>query len=263
MNITISGHKHLSSVIGEDDFLDLFFEKKVDKWLSELSNLNEIARTEPHAAYCGFVHGFKHKLTYALRTTPGDAVLLSPLEDHIRSSFFPALAGKSAISDVERKLLALLQRLGGLGIIDFTQSPLDHYHASQDFCSPIINCIVDQEHEVNDSIYDERSQIKLKSKSAKKTKDAEIASSIDVPEHLTKTVELAKDKGSSSWLTTLPLEMYGFHLSKSEFRDAIALRYGWLPERLPSKYVCDETFTVEHALSSPRGAFPMIRHNEV
>ena len=143
MNITISGHKHLSSVIGEDDFLDLFFEKKVDKWLSELSNLNEIARTEPHAAYCGFVHGFKHKLTYALRTTPGDAVLLSPLEDHIRSSFFPALAGKSAISDVERQLLALPPRLGGLGITDFTQSPLDHYHASQDFCSPIINCIVD------------------------------------------------------------------------------------------------------------------------
>ena len=86
---------------------------------------------------------------------------------------------------------------------------------------------------------------------------------LDVPEHLTRTVELVKDKGSSSWLTTLPLEKYGFHLSKSEFRDAIALRYGWLPERLPSKCVCDETFTVEHALSCPRGAFPMIRHNEV
>ena len=116
---------------------------------------------------------------------------------------------------------------------------------------------------MNDSIYDERSQIKLKIKSAKKIKDAEIASSIDVPEHLTKTVELAKDKGSSSYLTTLPLEKYGFHLSKREFRNAIALRYGWLPERLPSKCVCDETFTVEHALSCPRGALPMIRHNEV
>ena len=86
---------------------------------------------------------------------------------------------------------------------------------------------------MNDSIYDERSQIKLKIKAAKKIKDAETASSIDVPEDLTRTIELAKDKGSSSWLTTLPLEKYGFHLSKSEFRDAIALRYGWLPERLP------------------------------
>ena len=107
MNITTSGHKHLGSVVGEDDFLDFFFEKKVDKWLSELSNLTEIARMEPHAAYCGFVHGFKHKLTYALRTTPGDVVLLSPLEDHIRSRFIPALTGRSAISDVERQLLVL------------------------------------------------------------------------------------------------------------------------------------------------------------
>ena len=32
---------------------------------------------------------------------------------------------------------------------------------------------------------------------------------------------------------------------------------------LPSQYVCDESFTVEHTLSCPYGGFPMIRHNKV
>ena len=41
------------------------------------------------------------------------------------------------------------------------------------------------------------------------------------------------------------------------------MRYGWLPERLPAKCVCRENFTIDHALSCPRGAFPTIRHNEI
>ena len=81
--------------------------------------------------------------------------------------------------------------------------------------------------------------------------------------HLTTVAELAQNKGSSSWLTALPLEKYHFSLSKSEFRNAICMRYGWLPERLPAKCVCSESFTIDHALSCPHGAFPTIRHNEI
>ena len=58
------------------------------EWLIELSNLTKIATSEPHAAaaYCGFVHSFKHKLTYILRTVPCGTELLSLLEDLIWSS---------------------------------------------------------------------------------------------------------------------------------------------------------------------------------
>ena len=41
----------------------------------------------------------------------------------------------------------------------------------------------------------------------------------------TKAVEQAKEKGASSWLSTLPLEDQGFTLNKGEFRDALAIRY--------------------------------------
>ena len=43
----------------------------------------------------------------------------------------------------------------------------------------------------------------------------------------------------------------------------MAFCYGWTPADLPISCVCGSRFSVEHALSCPRGAFPIIRHNEV
>jgi len=76
-------------------------------------------------------------------------------------------------------------------------------------------------------------------------------------------MDLASEKGASSWLTSLPIEEYGFCLHKGAFRDALALRYGWSPQQTPMYCVCGASFTVEHALSCPRGGFPIVRHNEI
>ena len=54
-------------------------------------------------------------------------------------------------------------------------------------------------------------------------------------------------------ITALPLH-------KSAFHDALALRYGWTPSKLPSKCDCDNSFTVEHALSCARGGLSTIRN---
>ena len=63
--------------------------------------------------------------------------------------------------------------------------------------------------------------------------------------------------------SVLPLTDHGFALHKSAFHDALALRYGWTPSKLPSKCDCGNSFTVEHALSCARGGLPTIRHNEI
>ena len=41
--------------------------------------------------------------------------------------------------------------------------------------------------------------------------------------------DLSIEKGASSWLNTLLLQRYHFDLTKTEFRDGLALRYGWEP----------------------------------
>ena len=47
-----------------------------------------------------------------------------------------------------------------------------------------------------------------------------------------------KQKGASNWLSTLPLDEQGFTLTKSEFRDSLALRYAKDIRELPSKCTC-------------------------
>lgn len=76
-------------------------------------------------------------------------------------------------------------------------------------------------------------------------------------------MDLSREKGASSWLTVLPLEEHGFTLHKGAFHDALALRYGWTPDRVPANCVCGASFSVEHAMSCAKGGFPSLRHNEI
>ena len=82
-------------------------------------------------------------------------------------------------------------------------------------------------------------------------------------DHLKRAMGLASEKGASSWLTALPLTEHSFSLHKGAFRDALALRYGWLPSQTPAHCDCSVNFSIDHSLSCPKGGFPSIRHNEV
>ena len=84
-----------------------------------------------------------------------------------------------------------------------------------------------------------------------------------LPSDLQRAIDLAAEKGASSWLTTLPIEDHRFTLHKSAFRDALALRYNWTPSRLPSTCACGSSHSIEHALSYPKGGLPSIGHNDI
>ena len=45
--------------------------------------------------------------------------------------------------------------------------------------------------------------------------------------------------------------------------NALALRYNWPPLHSPSTCACGQNFSVEHALSCPKGGFTITRHNEI
>ena len=84
-----------------------------------------------------------------------------------------------------------------------------------------------------------------------------------LPPRLWRILEASSEKGSSSWLTALPLTSHGFALHKGDFRDALCLRFGWQPSSLPLVCICGKPFTVDHALSCSCGGYPSIRHNEL
>ena len=68
---------------------------------------------------------------------------------------------------------------------------------------------------------------------------------------------------ASSWLSALALSEYGFTLHKAAFHDTITLRYGWPLCLTPSHCACGTTFSVDHALSCPKGGFLLLCHNKI
>ena len=84
-----------------------------------------------------------------------------------------------------------------------------------------------------------------------------------LPIGLQRIVALSSEKGASSWLSALPVEEHGFALHKGAFRDALCLRYGWLPSGLPTQCVCGQGVSVDHSMNCPTGGYPTLRHNEL
>lgn len=76
-------------------------------------------------------------------------------------------------------------------------------------------------------------------------------------------MDLLGEKGSSKWLSVLPIRDQGFNLNKGEFRDALNLRYGWQMKNLPHQRKCGKAFSADHAMTFPHGGLPIARHNEV
>ena len=143
INITTEGRPYLGAPLGTLSFIHDFVSTKVEHWRSVLSLLSDISSSSPHAAYAAFTHGISNLWLFLCRTTPNICHLLEPLEDLIRSKLIPSLTGRTAPNDLERKLVALPVRLGGLQLI----SPItlhQEFEASQRLTQPLTSLLTDQ-----------------------------------------------------------------------------------------------------------------------
>ena len=80
---TSEGKRHLGAALESRSFLESYVSNKVKVWTSVILNLSLIAKTQPHAAYCAFVHGVSWVWTFFLRTIPDISSLLQPLVRHV------------------------------------------------------------------------------------------------------------------------------------------------------------------------------------
>ena len=144
LNITTEGRRYLGSAIGQDTFVERFVESKVSMWVDEIKSLAKIAKTQPHAVYALYTHCTMHRWTFLSRTTPGIAHLLKPLEDAICNHLIPSLTGHGTLTQLEREIVALLARLGGLGIPNPSlQAPIA-FQNSRTVSSPLTSLIHQQ-----------------------------------------------------------------------------------------------------------------------
>ena len=264
IQITTEGRRLLGAAIGTAEFEGKFMETSISPLVHQISRLAEIAKTQPHAAHAAFMHGMKGKWTFLTRVNSNAIEYLQPLEDTIRTQLIPSLTGRTPPGSSERDLLSLPPRLGGLGLTNPTKDLSIERENSLHITAPLVQRILKQDESINDI----QEQLKHRKKEAymSKCKSQQATATklkAELPPTLQKSVELATETGASNWLTTIPLDRYGFTLHKGAYRDALCLRYGWLPPQLPTHCVCGQSFTIDHALSCPTGGYPSIRHNEL
>ena len=165
---------------------------------------------------------------------PGTAPLLQPVEDAIRKDLVPALLGRAAPGDLERAMLALPTRLGGLNLINPTNLTDSHGH-SPELAAPLIKLIKEQSFDLETAPAD---QVSARQRIHQERRLKHLAAandlSLQLQGELQRSHALASEHGGSTLLSALPLSSHGFHLPKSTFRDGLHRRYGWTPSSLPS-----------------------------
>ena len=264
VHITIHGKRHLGAALGSKTFTEEYVNDKVQGWTKDIMNLSQVALSQPHAAYAAYIHGLSNRWSYLLRTVPDIDDLLQPLENAIHQHLIPALTGRPPCSSIERDLLALPARLGGLGLRDPSTISSECFHSSERITAPLVALIVSQD-ATESADPNTTSTLKKEVKKRNHQRQDERARTVydQLTSELKRCVDLSKEKGSSSWLSVLPLEEHGFYLHKGEFRDALCLRFGWKPNNTPQTCNCGAQFTVDHAMICHMGGFPTIRHNEI
>ena len=123
------------------------------------------AKREPQAAYSCFIIAFKHKPSCIVRTIPIDGEIIS--------EFKRAITGGIHCSDIERQLLSLPSKLGGLGILIFAEILNQEYEHSLMLSKDLLTRILKQEIQLSSENDVQNIIQKLKAKSSKNIKQKE------------------------------------------------------------------------------------------
>ena len=263
IQITSDGRRHLGAAIGNIEFVQSYVNEKLTSWIEELNRLSYIAQAQPHAAYTAFTHGLKHKYTYLMRTIPDISELLKPLDDAI-NNFVKSLFNNYSFNEIERLLLSLPPKFGGMGIIIPSTISNEEYHNSRLITADTINNIMHGTKIYKQNIHITKVKSQMKTNKNKKHDNllTHIKNQITDQDKL-KALEASRENGASIWLTSMPIKEDGFALDKQTFWDCIYLRYYIPLQRIPTTCSCGSAFNVRHALTCAKGGFIINRHNEL
>ena len=257
----------LGAGIGSPAFREGWVQKHVDGWVEDVRKLSAFGRVHPHHAYCLLVRFLVPRWRYTMRTTKCSSSLYLPLEDVLKTAFFPGVFGWAPDTSRLRDQCALPTRHGGLGIPIPTRMAEEQWAASQKMTAALQRAMLSPSEPFRVSsktVAHERAERRLACDKAFEGEADEVSKMLSG--RAARGFEEARLRGGSSWLSMVPLDELAMGLDRSQFRDAIALRMGLpFPDPLPSH--CPSCgfapFDVEHALKCKRGGWVSRRHLEV
>ena len=264
VTIGTEGERHLGAVVGSVEFKEEYVSKKIEKWVKDVEQISEIAKEEPQIAFAAFTKALCMRWCFVQRTISGIKHLFEPLERSIRENLLPAIVGRN-ISDIERKMLALPVRFGGIGIQNPVNTADNEYETSVKITAALKRLIYNQEttlENLDQDLVKETIALTKQEKEVRLTQDFERVRS-QVSNDQKRYLDMSREKGSGAWLTALPIQSLGYVLNKRDFRDSLCLRYGWKIPNVPQFCACSKKNTIDHALICKKGGYVSMRHDRI
>ena len=200
-------------MLGSREYLEEYVSEKVSNWVNEVATLAEFAVSVPQACYAAYTFGLKHRWTYFLRTLPDIQDLLEPLENAVSQVLNPAITERKC-NQLDRTILALPVRLGGLGFGIPSLEASHEYVSSVKVTTPLVQQIVSQSHELPEDSLVKSAQQAVTRERSKELEDRTERIKEMTPCKTKRALDLAVEKGSSAWLTVLPLQDLGLTCSE-------------------------------------------------
>ena len=138
-------------------------------WINDIAKLAENALSQPQACYAAYTSGLKHRWTYLLRLLPDIQYLLQSLENAISHMLIPAITERKC-NQLDRNILALPVRLGGLGLGNPSLEARREYASSVKVTKPLVEQIVSQSHQLPEDSLTKLAQQEVRSERLKELK---------------------------------------------------------------------------------------------
>ena len=260
-----AGCRHLGAAVGSSEFVAAYLNDKVAAWVAQVDRLADVAATQPHAAYAAYVFGLRHRWTFIQRTMPTAGDHMQPLQDSIRGKLIPAVT-KHQPNDLELEMLSLPAAYGGM-TFDDPMADSRRKHADSMKCTATLTDLICAGEPClpSGSTVDPDRAAKAAVRRQRQLNLTLMADAVQarLPDQLRRAMMVAREKGASSTLTTIPVAEHGFFFDvKSDFHDHVHLRYCWPIDNLPSVCACGARFTVHHAQICKLAGFIHMRHDD-
>jgi len=261
----VTGSKYVGGYVGSEQDLDEWLSEKVMKWVKSVNCLASAAEQFPHSAHTVLTKSLQHEWGYIQRIIAGAETYVHPLKEVLMDIFLPKLTSLDLTSD-EKDLMCKPVRHLGIGIVDpVFEAPLAFDNSQE--CTKMLTDAIRTGIVIDCDAYEHESNVKKQqARLLKNVKQQEAVVEIlqELPEQQRNSVQRKLKMKCSTWLTIVPTQNNGFAMSSTQFRDALALRYGRTPTNLSTHCDADgEEFTVCHALNCKKGGLVTLRHNEL
>eukprot|EP00117_Sycon_ciliatum_P037591 scpid15790/ scgid28089/ len=286
--ITGEGSKYLGAPIGTPEYCSQHLAAEVGRFSRQVRRCGDFAETQPHAAYTAAVRGLVPKWRYLMRASLCSGETMAPLDSAVDNHLLPPLLGQPIASgSALRRLMSAPSKCGGIAIPMLADTATIMYNDTVKTTRPVrglyrfpdvpetgrVGSAADGGadgggssglREMAEALQEAEGARRAAVQSRRRAGKASLAG---LQDHLSATQQLLMDvagsAGVSSWLTAEPRLAHGTVLNASDFRDALALRYGLQLPGLPSTCVCGDASTMDHLLTCPAGGYPSARHDNV